>query len=181
VRARQHGLQRRQARQYRRSIRCAPLTARSRRGKISQNEYQLGHGGGIVAIMRLALDTDSRVNLIRSYGAGEIMIGTQRIVHPCIVAPSKLVLDWTVSSFEALSDAPLEPAQLASQLEPLLLAGTGIVLLGSGLLQPFPSTRLRAAFRERGIALECMTLGAACRTYNILATEERSVIAGLFP
>ncbi|MGH8144474.1 MAG: Mth938-like domain-containing protein [Steroidobacteraceae bacterium] len=131
--------------------------------------------------MRLALDSDPRVNLVRRYGDGEIVIGAQRIVRACIVAPNRLMLDWTAGSFEELSEAPLEPAQLTSRLEPLLLAGAGIVLLGSGLLQPFPSARLRAAFRERNIALECMTLGAACRTYNILATEERSVIAGLFP
>lgn len=131
--------------------------------------------------MRLALDSDPRVNLVRRYGDGEIVIGAQRIVRPCLVAADRLVLDWAASSFEELSEAPLEPAQLALRLEPLLLAGAGIVLLGAGALQPFPSVRLRRVFRERSIALECMTLGAACRTYNILATEERSVIAGLFP
>ncbi|HEX4024473.1 MAG TPA: MTH938/NDUFAF3 family protein [Steroidobacteraceae bacterium] len=131
--------------------------------------------------MRLALDTDPRVHLVRRYGDGEIVIGAQHIVRPCIVSADKLVLDWAVESFAELSEGPLEPAQLALQLEPLLAAGTGIVLLGAGEFQPFPSARLRAAFRERGIALECMNLGAACRTYNVLATEERAVIAGLFP
>jgi len=131
--------------------------------------------------MRLALDSDPRIHLVRRYGDGEIVIGAHRIVRPCIVGPASLVLDWAARSFVELSEAKREAAELAAQLEPLLGAGAGIVLLGAGAAQPFPSARLRAAFRERGIALECMNLGAACRTYNILANEERSVIAGLFP
>jgi uncharacterized protein len=55
------------------------------------------------------------------------------------------------------------------------------VLLGEGETQPLPGADIRALFRARGIALECMNLGAACRTYNILANEARSVLAGLFP
>jgi uncharacterized protein len=131
--------------------------------------------------MRLALDSDPRINLVRRYGEGEIVIGAQRIVRPCIVTRDRLVLDWTVGSFEQLIEARLEAAQLQSQLEPLLTAGAGIVLLGAGETQRFPDARLRALFRERSIALECMNLGAACRTYNILANEERAVVAGLFP
>ena len=65
----------------------------------------------------------------------------------------------------------------------LLANGTldDIVLFGAGEIQQLPGAAIRAAFRTRGIALECMSLGAACRTYNILASEARSVLAGLFP
>jgi uncharacterized protein len=56
-----------------------------------------------------------------------------------------------------------------------------VVLLGAGETQMFASAAVRASFRSRRIALECMTLGAACRTYNILASEQRNVVAGLFP
>lgn len=118
---------------------------------------------------------------MRRYGGGEIVIGAHSIVRPCIVTPTTLVLDWGVGSFAELSDSPLEESHLASLLEPLLATGANIVLLGAGETQPFPSARLRAAFRARTIALECMNLGAACRTYNILANEERAVVAGLFP
>jgi uncharacterized protein len=39
---------------------------------------------------------------------------------------------------------------------------------------------VRAAFLERGVGLEVMQLGAACRTFNVLLQEERRVAAALF-
>jgi uncharacterized protein len=39
---------------------------------------------------------------------------------------------------------------------------------------------LVAAFAARGVGLEAMTLGAACRTFNVLVQEERRVVAMLF-
>ena len=128
--------------------------------------------------MRLALDTDPRIHLVRRYGDGELLIGTQRINRPCVVGPERLLLDWPVSSFAQLSEGL--PAA-AEGIESLLTFGAKIVLIGAGDVQPFPSPALRAAFRSRAIALECMNLGAACRTYNILANEQRSVAAALFP
>jgi uncharacterized protein len=122
--------------------------------------------------MRLSLDSDPRINLVRRYDAGVIVIGEQRITRACLVTPQELLLDWSASSISELSE---------SDLEPLLARRTDIVLLGAGDGQQLPDSAVRALFRARGIALECMSLGAACRTYNILASEARSVLAGLFP
>jgi uncharacterized protein len=122
--------------------------------------------------MRLVLDSDPRIHLVRSYGGGEVVIGEQRIAHPLIITAQRLVLDWNATSLLDLS----EP-----QLEALFALGAEVVLLGSGDTQMFASAAVRASFRTHGIALECMTLGAACRTYNILASEQRLVAAGLFP
>jgi uncharacterized protein len=140
--------------------------------------------------MRLALDTDTRIHLVRSYGDGEVVIGTEHIRQPCLVGPQRLLLEWPVASFDELSALLATPpaaaelagtASLPAPLEALLQFDAGIVLLGSGRSQPQPSAPLRAAFGARGVALECMNLGAACRTYNILASEQRAVVAGLFP
>jgi uncharacterized protein len=124
--------------------------------------------------MRLALDSDSRINLVRRYGGGQILIGEQLINRPCIVSPERLLLDWQAGSFAELS---------AAQLEPLFAFGAEIILIGSGDTQPYPDAQLRSLLRGRGAgaALEYMSLGAACRTYNILASEQRVVVAGLFP
>jgi uncharacterized protein len=122
--------------------------------------------------MRLVLDTDSRINLVRRYGNGEIVIGEQPFTRPLIITPTQLVLDWGAASLADLTEA---------QLEPLFAQGTDVVLLGAGEIQSFASAAVRASFRSHRIALECMTLGAACRTYNILASEQRNVAAGLFP
>lgn len=127
--------------------------------------------------MRLALDSDPRIHLVRSYGEGSVVVDEQRLTRPLLVAPQRLLTDWAVDSLQALNDSE----QLEAQLAPLLEFGASIVLLGAGQSQPQSSARLRAVFRTRQIALECMTLGAACRTYNVLASEQRAVVAGLFP
>jgi uncharacterized protein len=126
----------------------------------------------MVPVMRLTLDSDPRLNLVRSYEPGLIVIGEQRITRPCLVTPQQLLLNWSANSIDGLSEA---------QLEPLWALGADIALLGAGERQEFPGAAIRAAFRSRGIALECMSLGAACRTYNILANEARNVLAGLLP
>jgi len=122
--------------------------------------------------MRLVLDSDSRINLVRSYGNGEIIIGERAITRPLIITPTQLVPDWVATSLADLTEA---------QLEPLFAQAPDVVLLGAGETQMFASAAVRASFRARHMALECMTLGAACRTYNILASEQRRVAAGLFP
>jgi uncharacterized protein len=122
--------------------------------------------------MRLALESDPNIHLVRSYGAGLITIGEESLSRPCAVSPQTLLRDW-----EAISIATMT----APQVDKLLGVGATIVLLGEGETQQLPSAEIRKLCRLRGIALECMNLGAACRTYNILANEQRSVIAGLFP
>ena len=122
--------------------------------------------------MRLALESDPNIKLVRSYGGGIVTIGEEALSRPCAVSPTTLLRDWDATSIATLS---------AAQFEKLLGAGATIVLLGEGETQRLPPTELRKLCRERGIALECMNLGAACRTYNILASEQRAVIAGLSP
>jgi uncharacterized protein len=122
--------------------------------------------------MRLVLDTDPRIHLVRSYDAGAIVVGEQRLIRPFIIFPDRLVLDWSATSIGAIE---------AQQALALCASGTEIVLLGAGVGTVLPPPGLRRTFAARSIALECMNLGAACRTYNILATEGRPVAAGLFP
>ncbi|MEM1307569.1 MAG: Mth938-like domain-containing protein, partial [Pseudomonadota bacterium] len=59
------------------------------------------------------------------------------------------------------------------------LRSPSFLLLGTGARQVFPSAELRAAFIERGIGLEPMDTGAACRTYNVLLAEKRPVAAAI--
>ena len=56
-----------------------------------------------------------------------------------------------------------------------------IVLLGGSGFLPDGIKALRSALAARQAALEVMDLGAACRTYNVLAQEDRPVVALLFP
>ena len=59
------------------------------------------------------------------------------------------------------------------------LAAPQFLLLGTGIKQIFPEANVRAVFGARGIGIEAMDTGAACRTYNILLAEHRPVMAAL--
>ena len=122
--------------------------------------------------MRLILDKDPEILTVRRYAPGEIEIGTEIVRGPCIVSPQRLIRDWPATSIAALELA---------QLEPLLAFKPAIVILGSTAPEARAPLPLRRLLEERAIALEVMNLGAACRTYNVLAQELRSVVAGLLP
>lgn len=62
----------------------------------------------------------------------------------------------------------------------LLALQPDVVLVGTGVRQRFAHPRLYAALSAAQIGVDCMTTDAACRTYNILASEDRAVVALLF-
>jgi uncharacterized protein len=121
--------------------------------------------------MKFTLESSSRVNLIRGYSQQEIRIGEQHLQASCIVSADTVIADWEPASF-----AELTPAHL----ERILALKPEVVLLGTGATQRFPPASIRAALTARGVGLEAMDLGAACRTFNILVQEERRVVAALF-
>ncbi|MGH8295400.1 MAG: Mth938-like domain-containing protein [Steroidobacteraceae bacterium] len=121
--------------------------------------------------MKFTLESSSRVNLVRAYSRAELLIGETRVQSSCIVCADRLITDWPPARLEALSPEHLEAI---FALEP------EVALLGTGERQRFPPPGIRAAFTARGVGLEVMDLGAACRTYNILVQEERHAVAALF-
>jgi uncharacterized protein len=122
-------------------------------------------------LMKFTLESSSRVNLVRAYSHTALRIGEKHVRSSCIVAAGRLITDWPPPRFEALLP---EHLQAIFELQP------EVVLLGTGERQRFPPADIRAAFAARGVGLEVMDLGAACRTYNILVQEERQAVAALF-
>lgn len=110
--------------------------------------------------------------LVRAYSAEGVTIGTERLAGPCLVAPQLLVRDLGARQVDDLTPADLETA---------LSLSPQVILLGTGRRMRFAPAAVRAACAARQIALESMDLGAACRTYNVLAQEGRAVAALLFP
>jgi uncharacterized protein len=66
-------------------------------------------------------------------------------------------------------------------LQPILAVRESleVVLLGCGARLTQIPRELRQMLRQSGLAAELMDTGAACRTYNVLAAEERKVAAAL--
>ena len=122
--------------------------------------------------MKLHASPTQTLNTVTAYGPGWIEINARRHQRPVLVRPEGEVLDWVPPGFEAL--AP-------EHFETILALGPEVVLLGTGPAQRFPHPRLIATLTSRGIGVESMDTGAACRTYNILMVEGRKVLAALIP
>ena len=119
--------------------------------------------------MKFTQQRQEGVNLIRRYGADYIVVGEQEIRSSCIVGVSALV-PWAPRSVEELG---------AEHLPTLFEMSPEVVVLATGATQKFPRAALRAEFATRRIGLEVMEIGAAARTYNVLVSEERRVLAAV--
>jgi len=64
-----------------------------------------------------------------------------------------------------------------AHVEPILALQPDVVLLGTGARQQFPSQEVLAAFLQRHVGVEVMNNAAAARTWDILASEGRNVVA----
>ena len=109
--------------------------------------------------------------VIQKYGNGGFQIAGIRY------STSVLVMTESTSPWTATSAADITSESLA----PLFEGNTspGILLIGCGDSFLPPPKTLRHALKEQGVALEWMDTGAACRTFNVLLTEERQVVAAL--
>lgn len=80
------------------------------------------------------------------------------------------VQDWALARFEDLTEA---------HFERIVALKPELVIFGSGAKLRFPRPALQRALIQARIGMETMDLGAACRTYNVLASEGRAVLAAL--
>lgn len=79
---------------------------------------------------------------------------------------------WPVEGPEAITADSLTAVHDISQPLEILIVGCGPVFA------PEPAG-LRTALKGKGLSLEWMDTGAACRTYNVLVGEDRRVAAAL--
>ena len=120
--------------------------------------------------MKIHAEGTGRGHRITAYGQDFVAVDEEVIRHSLVVLPDRLVRDW-------LDEQQCEPDLRA--MRALASLGADIVLLGTGLRQRFPPPEHFAALTGAGIGLEVMDTPAACRTYNILASEGRLVAAAL--
>jgi uncharacterized protein len=115
-------------------------------------------------------DTAEGVNVISRHEAGRVWVGAAAYAHSVVVPWLGAVQPWP----------PAAVAQLqAAHFEQIAALAPELVIFGSGTrLQFLPPVLLRPLI-ERRIGIETMDTAAACRTYNVLVSERRSVVAAL--
>ncbi len=149
--------------------------------------------------MKLSLETRS-ANIIHSYETGSVKIqqysadaGSDPYLDPSsatgsdttaegqhshslmtltsslIVTPDQLIQDWL--------DNP--PNLTQQDMQRLLEIDPEVILLGTGQSLTFPKAEILQQCYQEKIGIEVMNTPAACRTYNVLASENRRVAAAL--
>ena len=120
--------------------------------------------------MRFTQDSAGGINLIRAYGADGVKINADTYRGGLIVSASELIAAPEVDSLEAL---------VAFEMTRVLALEPELLLVGTGARQVFPPVAFSAQYLKRGIGVEVMDTGAACRTYNVLVGEHRRAVAML--
>lgn len=120
--------------------------------------------------MELTLHKPGDHNYIRSGGPRGVMVVDTLYRNSLLLSVDCLVTGWPVRSMDELDEERIQPI---FDLEP------EIVILGTGEKQAFPPPRLLVNFYEKGIGIEAMTTEAACRTFNVLISENRNAVAAL--
>ena len=108
--------------------------------------------------------------MISRHDRGRIVVGPGAYPHSVVVPWVGEVSVWPVATFEELT---------AAHFEQLVALQPELVIFGSGSRLRFAPPALLRPLIERRIGVECMDTAAACRTYNVLVSERRSVVAAL--
>jgi uncharacterized protein len=109
-------------------------------------------------------------NLFTGHGERYVAVNNQRYERTVVVTADALHQPWEIERFEELK---------AEHFKFLLTLEPEIVILGTGTKQRFPHPELLRDLTAARIGVEVMDTAAACRTYNILMTEGRKVVAAV--
>jgi uncharacterized protein len=119
--------------------------------------------------MKLHAD-GTTANYIQACRPGAVQVGGRWHETGLIVSADTVIGDWRPA--DASNPVPSDFAA-ALALDPEL------IIFGTGTTLHFPSQALMVGIMGQGIGFEVMATDAACRTYNVLAAEDRRVVAVL--
>ena len=121
--------------------------------------------------MKFSQEDPTDANRIQSYDTTSVVIqsGNQQelttMTRPFILSARQVVTVWSIN---AIGDFKSDDVDYFQSLD------IEVLIIGQALV-----TRLRPSilveFAEQGIGVEQMPIGPACRTYNLLISEDRRV------
>ncbi|QBZ83281.1 membrane protein [Hydrogenovibrio crunogenus] len=120
--------------------------------------------------MKFTEHRDSNILSVKKYQPGLVKINDIDVHSSCFLSQIELKTDWPCQHISELTE---------SHLDQLLELTPEVIILGTGEHQTFPAPKFFAYCAQKGIGLEVMDNAAACRTYNVLTTEDREVVLAL--
>lgn len=123
----------------------------------------------------MSLDITPLINdgrlMISAYGDGKFTVNA-KVVTGSILLYKETVDPWPISDVSEITFESLEPLlPYADDYD--------IIIVGCGALSKAPPKGLREALKAKGLILEWMNSGGAVRTYTVLQTEDRRVLAAI--
>ncbi|HBI21162.1 MAG TPA: hypothetical protein DDY37_01005 [Legionella sp.] len=110
------------------------------------------------------------LHTIQSYSDTQITLNHTSYSANLIISRCDIISPWAIHSVFDLNEESLTP-MLAQKPEVILIGHT------KGAIQlPMPLVQYLA---NLGIGIENMSIGAACRTFNVLLSEQREVVLGI--
>ncbi|MHC8441002.1 MAG: Mth938-like domain-containing protein [Candidatus Eutrophobiaceae bacterium] len=109
---------------------------------------------------------------ISSYAETSFTVRGVTYAHGIIIDFKEQVRPWPVMRLEDM---------VADDVHGFIGMAPEIILIGTGECLRFPNSDVLLPAREKGVGVEIMDTGAACRCYNLLLEEGRHVCAALMP
>ncbi len=120
--------------------------------------------------MKFAQDNQDEGYVITAYGDNSVSVNGKAFEQSLILANTEFSENWGVVGIDQLA---------ADHIEQVLSFNPELIIIGTGSRLVFPAVEIYSAIIKRGIGVDFMDTHAACRTYNILMSEGRGVVAGL--
>lgn len=111
----------------------------------------------------------AELHAVQAYGEKQIQINSIVYENSLIVSREQIIIDVAIKNIQEMDD---------EYLEQLLLCKPELVIIGHENTGKFPPFEIISKLSQQRIGIECMSVGAACRTYNVLLGEMRAVVAG---
>jgi len=107
---------------------------------------------------------------IQSYDNAQVTVRHVKYSNSVIIGRQDIISDWPIQHIQELNETTLGP---------LLLSHPEIIIIGHNQLGVQIPIEVLQRLSKLRIGIECMSIGAASRTFNVLLGEQRAVVAGI--
>jgi uncharacterized protein len=119
--------------------------------------------------MHISLETPES-HAVKAYSDSQIQIGSDIYTGSLIVSKKEIITEVEIRNIHQMDEKYIT----------LLLKHTPeVVIIGHSNTGALPPLTIVSQLSQQGIGMEFMSIGAACRTYNVLLSEERAVALGV--
>ena len=119
--------------------------------------------------MQINLES-SDIHTITSYSDSQITVNNTAYNDSLIISRQVIISPWPVHSVVELSE---------DLLKPILELQPEVIIIGHNQLGVQVPIMLVQYLANQRIGVECMSIGAASRTFNVLLGEQRNVVLGV--